>query len=150
MLHVHDVLALKGNVIYSIDPDQMLKEGIRLLVVNDVGSLLVVKDGILLGLLTFREVLSAMNRYENSADVTVRECMVTNIYVVSPSDLISHVSHELLIRKVRYVPVVDKNMIHGVISFHDIQKAESEERHFENQLLKRYIRDWPEEAAANS
>lgn len=146
MLHVHDVLALKGHVIYTIAPDQTLKEAIHRLVVDDVGSLAVVESGNLVGLLTFREVLSAMDRYSSCEEVQVRDCMLTNIYVVGPNDLIAHVSEELFRRKVRYVPVVDRGMIHGVISFHDIQKAELEERHFENQLLKRYIRDWPEES----
>jgi len=146
MLHVHDVLALKGHVIYTISPDQSLKEAVHTLVVNDVGSLLVVENGHLIGLLTFREVLSAVDQHSSSETAIVRDCMVTDIYTVGPHDVVSHVAEELFRRKVRYVPVVERDMIHGVISFHDIQKAELEERHFENQLLKRYIRNWPEES----
>ncbi len=145
MLHVHDVLALKGRVIYTISPEQMLNEAVHTLVVDDVGSLAVVDAGRLVGLLTFREVLAAVDRYGSSDKVKVKECMLTDVYVVGPNDPVSLVAEELFRRKVRYVPVVENEMIHGVISFFDIQKAELEERHFENQLLKKYIRDWPDQ-----
>jgi hypothetical protein len=34
----------------------------------------------------------------------------------------------------------------GVISFYDVAKAVVDSQNFENQMLKAYIRDWPEEA----
>ena len=48
----------------------------------------------------------------------------------------------------RYMPVVDEDVLHGVISFHDVAKAILEEQEFENKMLKAYIRDWPSEAGA--
>jgi CBS domain-containing protein len=145
MLRVHDVLALKGHAIYTIAPSETLKKAIDALVTHDVGSLLVVEKGYLTGLLTFREVLKALHESDSIATRTVRDCMLTDFYIANPNDSISHVAEELLQRKVRYVPVVEADSIYGIISFHDIQKSELEERHFENQLLKRYIKNWPED-----
>jgi CBS domain-containing protein len=46
----------------------------------------------------------------------------------------------------RYLPVVDQKMLMGVISFYDVAKSVVEAQDFENNMLKAYIRDWPEEA----
>jgi CBS domain-containing protein len=44
----------------------------------------------------------------------------------------------------RYMPVMDKRMLMGVISFYDVAKAVVDSQNFENKMLKAYIRDWPE------
>lgn len=48
-------------------------------------------------------------------------------------------------RHARYMPVMDKRMLMGVISFYDVAKAVVDSQNFENQMLKAYIRDWPAE-----
>jgi CBS domain-containing protein len=51
----------------------------------------------------------------------------------------------MLDRHARYMPVMDKKMLMGVISFYDVAKAVVDAQNFENKMLKAYIRDWPEE-----
>ena len=51
----------------------------------------------------------------------------------------------MLERHARYMPVMDKRMLMGVISFYDVAKAVVDSQNFENKMLKAYIRDWPEE-----
>jgi CBS domain-containing protein len=51
----------------------------------------------------------------------------------------------MLDRHARYMPVMDKRMLMGVISFYDVAKAVVDSQNFENQMLKAYIRDWPAE-----
>jgi predicted transcriptional regulator len=41
------------------------------------------------------------------------------------------------------MPVIDKQMLMGVISFYDVAKAVVDSQNFENKMLKAYIRDWP-------
>jgi hypothetical protein len=43
------------------------------------------------------------------------------------------------------MPVIDKRMLMGVISFYDVAKSVVDAQNFENQMLKAYIRDWPAE-----
>jgi CBS domain-containing protein len=50
---------------------------------------------------------------------------------------------EMLRHHARYVPVMEGDTLLGVISFHDVAKAVLEERNFENQMLKGYIKNWP-------
>jgi CBS domain-containing protein len=46
---------------------------------------------------------------------------------------------------VRYLPILEEGRLLGVISFHDIAKAALQQASFENKLLKRYIRHWPDD-----
>jgi predicted transcriptional regulator len=48
------------------------------------------------------------------------------------------------------MPVIDNQVLMGVISFYDVAKTVVESQNFENQMLKAYIRDWPAEAEGAS
>ena len=50
----------------------------------------------------------------------------------------------------RYLPVIDKQMLQGVISFYDVAKTVVDRQDFENRMLKAYIKDWPEEDSKNT
>jgi CBS domain-containing protein len=50
----------------------------------------------------------------------------------------------MLNRHTRYLPVLEKKVLMGVISFYDVAKTVVEAQDFENTMLKAYIRDWPE------
>ena len=57
---VRDVLNLKGGALFTIDPAAGLAAAVELRVANDVGSLVVMECGRMTGMLTFREVLKAL------------------------------------------------------------------------------------------
>ena len=50
----------------------------------------------------------------------------------------------MLNRHARYLPVLEKKVLMGVISFYDVAKTVVDAQGFENTMLKAYIRDWPE------
>jgi CBS domain-containing protein len=54
----------------------------------------------------------------------------------------------LIDKHMRYLPVVDGNVLQGVVSFHDVARAVLEEKQFENQMLKSYIKNWPTQEGA--
>jgi CBS domain-containing protein len=58
---------------------------------------------------------------------------------------LDEVRRMMLDRHARYMPVMDKKMLMGVISFYDVAKTVVDSQNFENKMLKAYIRDWPEE-----
>ena len=122
---IRDILNMKGGAIFSAPPDSRLAEAVGMMVKNDIGSLVVMEGGRMTGMLTFREVLKALDAQGgNLADLRLREVMTKN--------------------HVRYLPVTEEDWLLGVISFHDIAKAVIKETSFENRLLKRYIKSRPE------
>jgi CBS domain-containing protein len=65
------------------------------------------------------------------------------ITCTSETDM-DEVRRMMLNNHARYMPVMDKRMLMGVISFYDVAKAVVDSQNFENKMLKAYIRDWPE------
>jgi CBS domain-containing protein len=79
------------------------------------------------------------------AEIVVRDVMVTNPLVVTPTTDVNELRRIMLESHTRYVPVMDGDTLMGIVSFHDVARAVLEEQSFENRMLKAYIRDWPAE-----
>lgn len=141
---VRDILNLKGGTIYRIDASEPLTLAVQLLVQHDVGSLVVMEGGRMAGMLTFREVLRALERSGGLADVLAREVMVKDPVCGKLGDTIDELREAMTRHHVRYLPVKDADTLLGVVSFHDVAKAVIKETSMENRLLKRYIEHAPE------
>ncbi len=142
---IRDILNLKGNAIFNIAPDSRVADAVSVMVQNDIGSLVVMADGKMAGMLTFREVLKGLDAQRgNLGDLPVSEVMVRDPVTCTPEDTSETLREVMTQQHVRYVPVMDGANLLGVISFHDIAKAAIKEASFENRLLKRYIKNWPE------
>ena len=143
---IRDILNLKGGTIFSIDSGGRLSDAVSTMVKNDIGSLVVTEGGTMAGMVTFREVLKALDtRGGNLDDMKVGEVMVRNPTCGRPDDTIDQLRTVMTEQHVRYLPVKEGDKLLGVISFHDVAKAVIKETSFENRLLKRYIKNWPEE-----
>ena len=143
---IRDILGLKGSTIFSIAPEGLLSDAVKTMVSNDIGSLVVMQDGAMVGMLTFREVLSELNvRGGNLGDAQVGAVMVKEPITGNPTDSVDHLREVMLTNHIRYLPVSEGEQLLGVISFHDVAKAVIKQTNFENRLLKRYIKNWPEE-----
>lgn len=145
-MKVSDILRVKGNALYTVNPESTLASAIESMAENDIGSVVVMDHGELQGMLTFREVLGTLHRTgDKYGALTVRNVMVQGPLTVAPDTDINEVRRLMLEQHARYMPVMDGHTLTGVISFYDVARAVYEEQSFENRMLKAYIRDWPEE-----
>lgn len=143
---VKDILKIKGGQIFSIGPDALLPQAVGLMVEHDIGSLLVMEKGLMAGLLTFREVLAAVHRHRGDIhEVKVAEVMVRDPACGHPDDTIDQLRSVMTASHIRYLPIVERGVLIGILSFHDVAKAALRAVNFENRLLKRYIKNWPED-----
>jgi CBS domain-containing protein len=151
-MKVIDILRVKGTTLYTITPDEPLAQAVNTMAEMDIGSLVVMSHGDLTGMLTFREVISAV--VKNSGQVgtlLVRTVMDDAPLTCTPETEIDEVRRMMLGRHARYMPVMNGRTLMGVISFYDVAKAVVDSQDFENRMLKAYIRDWPvEEEGASS
>lgn len=145
-MKVSEILKVKGNILYTVPPETGLLDAINLMTDKDIGSLVVMKNGTLVGLLTFREVMRAVHANQGSVGQgTVGEHMARDVLTMSPDTDVNEIRRLMLERHARYVPVMDGKVLLGVMSFYDVAKSVLEAQNFENTLLKAYIRDWPPE-----
>jgi len=142
---VKEILSLKGSQLYTITPEGSLADAVSLMVGRDIGSLVVMQDGQMVGMLTFREVLAALNaKGGNLAGAQVRDVMVKDPVCAHPEDTIDQMRSTMLEQHIRYLPIREEDSLLGVLSFHDVAKAALKAAAFENRLLKQYIKNWPE------
>jgi CBS domain-containing protein len=139
-MKVSDILRVKGGTLFTVSPDQPLAQAVATMAEHDIGSLVVMEYGHLVGMLTFREVIQAVVRNGGTVGTTiVRSVMDDAPLTCTPETEIDEVRRMMLGRHARYMPVM------GVISFYDVAKAVVDSQDFENRMLKAYIRDWPAE-----
>lgn len=144
---VREVLKIKGDRLVSVTPDLSLRKAVSMMVSHDIGSLLVMDaggSGDLAGILTFREVLSALHeRGGELGDATVGQVMLADPASASPDDTVDQMRTQMTEQHIRYLPIKSDGRLLGVLSFHDVAKAALKAASFENKLLKTYIRNWP-------
>ena len=141
---VSEILAIKGKVLFTIGPNRPLAEAVEIMNEQDVGSLVVFSRGEMVGMLTFRQVLQAVQR--GGADwqaLQVEEVMLREPRAAAPDMEMDELRRLMVEHHQRYLPVMDGATLLGVVSFHDVAKAVLEEQSFENRMLKNYIRNWP-------
>jgi CBS domain-containing protein len=151
-MKVSDILRVKGSTLFTVSPDQGLADAVQAMAENDIGSLVVMEYGDLVGMLTFREVIAAVVKNGGGVGtLRVRTVMDDAPLTCTPATEIDEVRRMMLGRHARYMPALDGKTLMGVISFYDVAKAVVDGQDFENRMLKAYIRDWPvEEAGADA
>ena len=114
---------------------------------KDIGSLVVMSHGDLVGMLTFREVIAKVVANGGMlGQSTVRNAMDDAPLTCTGETDLYEVRRMMLDRHARYMPVMDSRMLMGVISLYDVAKAVVDSQNFDNKMLKAYISDWPADA----
>ncbi len=144
-MKVSDILRVKGGTLFTVKPDEGLIQAANLMAEKDIGSLVVMDHGALVGMLTFRELIQTV--VANGGQIgsgNVGSAMDASPQTCSMATELDEVRRLMLEQHARYLPVMDGTMLMGVVSFYDVAKAVVEAQNFENKMLKAYIRDWPD------
>ena len=145
-MQVREILRVKGSALFTVSSSQTLSFAIDSMADLDVGSLVVMDDGKMVGMLTFREILLALRAHAKGPDdLTVGDVMVKNPVTAFPDMEVNQLRGLMIEKHSRYLPVLDGDVLMGVISFLDVAKAVLEVQSYENKMLKSYIKNWPSE-----
>ena len=145
---VSEILRIKGTTLFTTTPEGLVNDAVKVMADNDIGSLVVMDHGKLIGMLTFREVLAALAKGGgNLGNARVADIYAREFLTATPKLDVMELRGKMLERHARYVPVMEGTTLQGVVSFHDVAKAVYEEQSFENRMLKSYIGDTPTTAS---
>ncbi|MDW8467956.1 MAG: CBS domain-containing protein [Burkholderiales bacterium] len=143
-MQVKEILRVKGSRLVTIEPGDRAVDAVKTMAAQNLGSLVVMDQGRMVGMLTFHELLGAIARGDGSlGDVKVSDIMVANPVTATPEMEVNDLRRMMLETGARYLPVLEDGKLLGVISFRDVAKAVLEEQDFENKMLKGYIENWP-------
>jgi CBS domain-containing protein len=144
-MQVSEILKVKGNALYTIAPDGKLSEAVSVMAEHNMGSLVVMEKGRMVGMLTFQEILTALDKGRGAlGEARVGEIMERDPVTASPNMDVNDLRRTMIDSGARYLPVMERDKLIGVVSFRDVAKAVLEEQDFENRMLKGYIKNWPE------
>jgi CBS domain-containing protein len=142
-MRLADILAHKGNKVYSIRPTASLDEVVQMLVRHNIGSLMVcVEDDCrrMLGIITERDILRACAAHRGSLEtIEVSDVMTTDVVFASPHDSVEETMGLMTEKRIRHLPVLESEDLVGIISIGDIVKAQHDALTMENHYLKSYL-----------
>ena len=140
-----DILSTKGSAVYSIHPEATLAELAEALVAHNCGSLVVLHEQRMVGIITERDFLkSYVSTKKDLSSLYVSDFMSPNVTTGSPEDSVSETMGLLTSKRIRHLPIVDGNGdLVGMISIGDVVKAQHDELSVENHFMKSYIQEVP-------
>jgi CBS domain-containing protein len=139
-MHVRDILSDKGQVVHSCTPDDTLADVSQLMVGHNIGSLVVMQDEEMVGIITERDILRACAANRGPLEfLKVADRMTRCPVVASPNDEVADIMCIMTERRIRHVPVVERGRLVGLVSIGDTVKAQHDELCRENHYLKSYI-----------
>jgi CBS domain-containing protein len=137
---VRDILSTKGNVIFSVAPNTIVLKAIELMCEKNIGGLLIVENGKLVGIFTERDYARKLIlKGKSSKDTQIGDLMTANPFTVSPDSSIEDCMKMMTGRKIRHLPVVENEKLVGMISIGDVVKHVIEEQKNIIEHLESYI-----------
>jgi len=140
MNELRDVLAHKGDRIWSVAPDATVFETLQLMAERDIGAVLVMSGGRTVGLFTERDYArQVILKGKASKDTPVREVMTSRVIYVTVDESLENCMALMTDKRVRHLPVLDGDRLVGVVSIGDVVKAVISEKQFLIEQLEKYI-----------
>jgi len=140
MGNVRNLLQKKGTIVHSITPDSSVYDALEVLENKNLGALVVVQDGVLIGIFTERDYArKVVLKGRSSKDTCVGDIMTDRPIYVSPDNTIDDCMQIMTDKYIRHLPVLDNGTLLGVISIGDVVKYVIEEKNFIIENLEHYI-----------
>ena len=134
------ILSQKGTELFTVPSAATVYDAIELMASKNVGALLVVDEGRLMGLLSERDYTrKVMLRGKRSRETRVSEIMSTELTVVSPQEPVNNCLRMMTDKRIRHLPVMEGDTLRGVISIGDLVKWVISAQSATIDHLERYI-----------
>lgn len=128
-MNIANLLARKGPRVITVQPEQTIRQALGLLAEHNIGALVVVDAAARpVGILSERDIVRAAARDADRVfTLTVGALMTRDVIVGVPQDDLASAGSTMTERRIRHLPVVDKNRLVGIISIGDIVKAQRDQ-----------------------
>lgn len=134
------LLEHKSREAWTISPDATVFEAIQTMAEKNIGALLVVEQGRLVGILSERDYMSKVAlKGRSSKETAVRDIMVREVVTVHPGQTVSECMRLVTERRVRHLPVVEDGVILGMVSIGDLVRWTIATQRVTIEQLEKYI-----------
>jgi CBS domain-containing protein len=140
MKTVREIIEAKGGDIWTIPPDRTVFDALKTMADKNVGALLVLDGEAITGILSERDYARKVILHgKSSKELQVSEIMSSKVYFVKPTDNVDDCMALFTNKRVRHLPVLEKEKLVGIISIGDVVKAVIAEQEFTIRHLENYI-----------
>ena len=140
MMTIKHVLAQKGCDVRAIHPDVTVFDALNLMAQHNVGSLAVLENGALVGLITERHYArEIVLKGRTSPGTRVRDVMSTKVVFARPDQTVEECMAIMTAKAVRHLPVLEEGRLVGLVSIGDMVKSVIGDQQFTIEQLERYI-----------
>jgi CBS domain-containing protein len=140
MRTIRQILAGKGNVVYSVRPEDSVLDALREMATRGVGALLVLEDGKVVGVVSERDYArKVVLEGRASRDTAVREIMSSPVFTLPPDATADDGLALMTAKRIRHLPVVEAGRLLGVISIGDLVAAVISDQQNVIEQLERYV-----------
>jgi CBS domain-containing protein len=137
---IRDILRRKGEDVYAVGPLATVIDAVSAMNDHRVGSVLVCEAGFPVGIFSERDVLvRVVAAHCDPRQTLVRDVMTTRLYTAAPDDTLMEVMRLMTERRFRHVPVMEGDLLIGLVSIGDLTKATQHDLRQEVRELSSYI-----------
>jgi CBS domain-containing protein len=140
MTVIKQIINTKGRDFFSITPEETVYAAMAFMAQADIGSLLVIDDGVLVGIITERDYArEIVLKGRTSSQTLVREIMKIEVPCITPNESVETCMELMTEYRIRHLPVVDNGRVAGVVSIGDLVKSVINDQRFVIEQLEDYI-----------
>ncbi len=143
MITVQQIMQIKRNQVWTIGPQDTVFEALRIMAEKEIGALLVVHMGKVIGIFSERDYArKVILKGQSSKNLQVGDIMTERVITVNPETTVEICMGLMTNRHIRHLPVIDNDKLIGVISIGDVVKAIISDQsqyieHLENYIVGR-------------
>ena len=140
MRTIREILREKGDEVFSVTPQTIVYDALSLMAEKSIGAVLVLDGSLLKGIMSERDYArKIILRGKSSKEVSVNEIMSTNVVFVDINTDIEECMALMINKRIRHLPVYEKNNLVGIISIGDVVKTIIDEKEVVINELENYI-----------
>ena len=141
MTTIRQLLREKGHEIYSVSPESTVYDAIRKMADENIGSLVVMEGGKIVGIITERHYArNVVLKGRASPATRVREIMENNVLYAQPDQSVEECMAIMTDKRVRHLPVIEQGKEIGLVSIGDLVKSIISDQKFTIDQLEHFIR----------
>ena len=140
MKSAQQLLKAKGSDVWSVHPDASVYDAIEMMAEKEVGALMVLEGGALVGVISERDYArKVILQGRSSKDTAVKEIMTVRVIYARPDQSVEECMALMTQKRIRHLPIVVGKELLGVISIGDLVKTMLQEQRFVIEQLEQYI-----------
>jgi CBS domain-containing protein len=121
-VQVKKLLDKKGHDVYSVSPDATVYDALKLMAEKEIGALVVLEDGKMVGIISERDYArKIILKGKSSKETQVREIMTSDVIHTRPDQKVRKCLTLMTKHHFRHIPVLEEGQLVGILSIEDVK-----------------------------